>query len=172
MANDVKQQLQARLQVAQAWYDSREPRERLVLKVLAAVVALMLVFSLFWMPVWSWRSDAMRDYERQAQLLAWIEANEPVLAKRMSGNARPSFSGDWTTAVSRSVSDAGLSLKSMTPEGGDALRIQLEGQPFAETLGWLQGIQVQMGATVANLEITPASKPGLINFRATLRRGA
>lgn len=172
MAADAKQQVLLKLQAAQGWYEAREPRERLVLKLLAAVVAALLVFSLWWMPMWGWRAQAMQAFDKQAQLLAWIEANESALSQRMSSNARPSFSGDWTTAISRSVSDAGLSLKSMTPEGSDALRIQLEGQPFAETLGWLQGVQVQMGATVANLEITPASQPGLINFRATLRRGA
>lgn len=165
--------------VAQQWaaaksaYESRTPREQRVLQVLALVVTLLLFWALIFQPVWNWRQSAISDYQRQGQILAWIKANEGALRLRAgAGNApRVSTSGDWPSVVSRTIGGSGLTMKGMTPEGDDAVRIIFENQSFNVVVGWLSTVKQSLGASVANLEISTGSATGLVNVRATLRRG-
>ena len=157
----------------EAAYRARAPREQLVLKLLAGLVAVLLAWALIWQPMASWRQSAMADYQREARLLAWIKANEAPLRQRLSAAGRPAVAtgGDWSSTVSRTLGSAGLTMKGMTPEGADAVRIVLENQPFSTAAGWLASVHQTLGASVANVEITPGSESGLVNVRATLRRG-
>jgi type II secretory pathway component PulM len=50
------------------------------------------------------------------------------------------------------------------------VRIQIEAQPFAEVLIWLQQLEQNQGISVSNAEFSATGSPGLINLRATLKR--
>lgn len=169
----VPEPVRQRWQLLVSAYEARAPREQLALRWLGIVILLLLAWALIWQPVWQWRDDASRRYASQGKMLAWIQANEPVL--RASGRDRRSggqdSGGDWSSAVSKSLGRAGLTMKSMTPEGQDAVRIQLEDQPFPAVAAWLSSVNQQLGAAVGSAEITPGGGSGLINLRATLRRG-
>jgi general secretion pathway protein M len=49
------------------------------------------------------------------------------------------------------------------------VRIQLEDQPAAQTLLWLQSLQ-EKGVQLGNLEMTPGGKSGTATVRATLQQ--
>ena len=157
----------------QSAYQARAPREQLVLKILLGVIVLLLLWSILWQPLLNWRDSAIADYEREARLLAWIKANEAPLRQQMAASGRPAVAtgGDWSSTVSRTLGSAGLTMKGMTPEGADAVRIVLENQPFSTVAGWLASVNQTLGASVANVEITPGTESGRVNVRATLRRG-
>ena len=152
-------------------YQARTPREQLVLKLL--LVVTLLAWALVWQPMANWRQAAIADYQREARLLAWIQANESPLRRQMGASGRPAAAtgGDWSSTVSRTLGGAGLTMKGMTPEGADAVRIVLENQPFSTVAGWLASVNQTLGASIANVEITPGTESGLVNVRATLRRG-
>jgi len=158
---------------AQAWFQQRPPREQFALKVLSAAFALTLVYVLLWQPLLNWHNSASQRYQSNARLLSWIDDNAAAIraaSRRPANRSTAMSSGDWIAQLSRSASSAGVSLRGFTPEGEQGVRIQLEAQPFAETLAWLQTLEGQ-GVRVSSVEFSSTSATGLVNVRATLSRG-
>jgi hypothetical protein len=57
-------------QQAAGWYEKREPREKVLLRVLGGVVTLLFIYSLIYVPLRGWRDDlAERVAARQQQLI-------------------------------------------------------------------------------------------------------
>jgi hypothetical protein len=57
-------------QQAAGWYEKREPREKLLLRVLGGVVTLLCIYNLIYVPVRGWRDElAERVAARQQQLI-------------------------------------------------------------------------------------------------------
>lgn len=167
---ELQQKLATVAMPAVQWYKGREPRERLVLQGLALMLAVLMVFMLIWQPAWSARAKQMQQWQAQARLLQWMQSNEAQIRQRQSnGSKSQAMQGDWISALTRSAAAASVNLKGFNPEGDDAVRIQLENQPFAATFSWLQSLS-DLGVQVTSAEFTPGSGTGRVNLRATLRR--
>jgi general secretion pathway protein M len=118
------------------------------------------------------RADAEARYISNSRLLAWIEDNSAAVRAATQSTSRPAASvgGDWISQLSRSAGSAGIALRGFNPEGDNAVRIQIESQPFVEVLAWLQQLESGQGIQVANAEFSSTTTAGQINLRATLRR--
>lgn len=154
------------------WFAALQPREQLLVRVLLLALLLTLAVLLIWQPITGSRDQALARYQREASLYYWIDSNaEAIRQQRGAAQAAAVSSGDWISELSRSAAGFNLALRSFNPEGDSAVRIQLESQPFAETLAWLELLALEQGIAVASVEFTPTTSPGLINLRATLKRG-
>lgn len=169
--DDMFAPLQARLAPARLWFSQREPREQLALRVLAVALALVLLVLLVWQPLVNGHADARAVFIKNSRLHAWIEDNSQAVrnASRSTGRAAAP-TGDWVAQLSRSAAAAGVELRGFNPEGDQAVRIQIEAQPFADVLSWLQQLEAGQGIRVATAEFSPTSSSGLVNLRATLKR--
>lgn len=168
-----KQELQKRLAPAIAWYQSREPREQRVMRILGVMIALALVFWLIWLPSWHARDNARQRYLSNQQTLAWIQDNAPAVRaahgdKSKSGGG-DSLGADWVGGISRSAQNYGLTLRGFTPNGNESVRIQMENQPASPTLLWLHSLEGQ-GIQLTTLEMSAGDDPGTANLHATLSR--
>lgn len=163
--------LRARLAPLQAWLNQREPREQLALHVLAIALALTMLLLLVWQPLVNNHADAKAQFIRNSQLHAWIADNSAAVrgAAQRTPTARAG-NADWIAQLSRSASTAGLELRGFSPEGEQAVRIQLEAQPFAELVNWLQKLEAEQDIRVTQAEFSATSASGLVNLRATLKR--
>ena len=72
---ELKKLANERWSLLQQWYASREAREQMVLKVLAAVVVFVVLYWLIWAPSLAARDQARQQYVANMQTLEWIEAN-------------------------------------------------------------------------------------------------
>lgn len=152
------------------WYASREPREQTVLKVLASVAVFVVLYWLVWAPSLAARDQARQQYVANMQTLEWINANSgAVQAARSNSNGSSRLPENWVSDVSRSADDFGLTLKGFSPDGNRSVRIQMEDQPAAQTVLWLQSLQ-EKGVQLGNLEMTPGGKSGTATVRATLQQ--
>lgn len=165
----VQARVEPTLRPALEWYRSREQREQRVLILLGATVLALVVFSLIWQPAWQVRAQQINAWRENTRLLMWIQGNESQIRAQRKSATPAQQNGDWIANLSRSAAAANVSMKSFNPEGADAVGIQLENQPFAETLSWLETLRGQ-GIAVSRAEFVPGSAPGLVNLRATLRR--
>ncbi|MCK0152437.1 type II secretion system protein M [Alcanivorax sp. S6407] len=163
-----QQHLQQRLAPVVQWYNSREPREQQVLKLLAAVFFGVLIYWLIWAPSLNARDQAMQRYVSNMQTLEWINANAGAV-KAASGGKSASLPRNWVGEVSRSANAFGLTLKNFTPDGTTSVRIQMEEQPAGQSILWLQSLQ-EKGVQITNLEMTPGDKSGTATVRATLQQ--
>ncbi|MGB1464889.1 MAG: type II secretion system protein GspM [Alcanivorax nanhaiticus] len=163
-----QQQLQQRLLPAVQWYQSREPREQLVLKLLGAVFIVVLLYWVVWAPSVNARDQAMQRYVSNMQTLEWIQANASAVRGASNGKSA-SLPRNWVSEVSRSANAFGLTLKGFTPDGNASVRIQMEDQPAGQSILWLQSLQ-EKGVQISNLEMTPGDKSGTATVRATLQQ--
>lgn len=163
--------LRARAAPLQLWFNQREPREQMALRVLAVALALTLLVLIVWQPLLANHADAKAQFAKNSRLHAWIEDNSQAVrgaAQRGSTTSVPN--SDWVAQLSRSASGAGLELRGFSPEGDRAVRIQLEAQPFAELVNWLQQLEAEQDIRVTLAEFSATSASGLVNLRATLKR--
>ncbi|MCK0536323.1 type II secretion system protein GspM [Alcanivorax quisquiliarum] len=161
------------MEPARQWYAGLQHREQVAVAVLGVAVVLMLLYLLLWKPVLNGRNAAAQRYVAQAQIVDWIADNAAVVREaQRSQNGQPTMQGDWISVINASATQAGLTLRGFTPEGSDAARVQLEQQPFAPVITWLQSLQLEQGVRAAAVEISTGQTPGTVNVRATLRRGS
>ncbi len=170
---EAREQTLKALEPARQWYAALQYREQVAVAVLGAALVLMLIYLLMWKPVLDARQAAVQRYLSQAQVVDWMQDNAEVVRAARSGQRNtPTMQGDWISVINASASRAGLTLRGFTPEGNDAARVQLEQQPFAPVITWLQTLQQEQGVRAAAVEISTGQTPGTVNVRATLRRGS
>ena len=169
----LRSRVETRAEPAVTWYRSLARREQLAVAVLGTVLALMLVYQLVWAPVLDSRERAVSNYLARERVLNWIQDNADMVRQaRSSQSDRPqTYQGDWISVINASASGAGLTLRGFTPEGNSAARVQLEQQEFARIIAWLQTLEQQQGIRASAVEISTSQTPGMVNVRATLRRG-
>lgn len=165
----LKQQIRQRWLPVVSWYHGREPREKRVLQILAVVVLCSLLYWLLWSPAVSARDSARQRYIDNMQTRNWIEANAAAVRQANAATGNKRLSSNWVSDVSRSANDFGLTLKGFSPDGNRAVRIQLEEQPVAQTILWLQSLQ-QKHVQLATIEMSPGNQPGTATVRATLQQ--
>lgn len=103
---ELKKLANERWSLLQQWYASREAREQMVLKVLAAVVVFVVLYWLIWAPSLAARDQARQQYVANMQTLEWIEANSgAVQAARAGSNNTSSLPENWVSDVSRTADD-------------------------------------------------------------------
>ena len=154
---------------ARQWHAGLEAREQRALLVLAGALAVFLLYFMVVKPVFDYRSEARQRFDTNAQLLQWIQANHQAFASRRTQAPRAAGGGDWLSRVSAAASGAGITLKGVSPDGDSAVRVQLEEQPFAEVLGWLDTMSRDYGAQIRNINISPGNSSGTVSVRATLQ---
>lgn len=173
--NEKQQALMRRAQQAmdnaQAWYNGREPREQRALQMLSVALVLFVLYFLVVLPVFQYRSDSEARFANNAQLFQWIEANRPAISARQQSAPVAMAAGDWVARVNAGASSAGIALKGASPEGDNAVRVQLEDQPFASVVGWLDTMAREYGARIKSINMTPGGKSGTVSARVTLEGG-
>lgn len=165
----LRERVEPTLRPALEWYRSREQREQRILLLLGVTVLVLVVFALVWQPAWQVRAQQINAWRENTRLLMWIQGNESQIRAQRQTAEPATRNGDWIANLSRSAAAANVAMKSFNPEGTDAVGIQLENQPFAQTLAWLETLRGE-GIEVSRAEFVPGSAPGLVNLRATLRR--
>ena len=174
------QQLRGRIEPHMApairWYREREPREQQALQLLAVSFGLVFAWVLIWQPVSQGVQDSRQEYERQQQILMWLQDNreavEGVRARRQDDEPARAGEDDWIDMINTSAGERDISLAGFTPEGDRAVRISLERQEFASVMSWFQHLEDEYGVHASTVDLSAGREPGTVDLRATLRRSS
>jgi general secretion pathway protein M len=167
----ISEQIRRAIEPAMGWYQGREPREQLVLRILAMMLAITLFWFLVLNPLKSARDQARQGWISAEQTRQWIEANSEAVrqARARTSTGRPS--GDWIASLNARAAEYQVTLKGYTPEGDQSVRVLLEDQSFANVMAWLLALSQDVGVSPSSIEISEGGREGAINVRATLERG-
>jgi general secretion pathway protein M len=158
-----------RAQLRKFW-ESRAPRERVVVAVLAAILGAALYLGLVQSAdraraqlrtaVTMFRAQAAR-LEQQAAELERLRATPPATASQT----------DLRTLVQAQADTAGLARALVRIDATDANQVQVVfgAVPFADWLNWVAGLQSQQVRLDA-CRIEALSTPGLVSVTATFIR--
>ncbi|WP_421842519.1 type II secretion system protein GspM [Marinobacter algicola] len=175
MLNRIKEQPAVGKLITQ--YDQLPRRDQQALSVLAVAILLGILYFGVWRPATGFHDEAVDARERATELLAWLETNRKSLERLSSaGTSQGGAAGGDTPAdgralmalVTRSASEAGLSLQRFEPSGEDAIRVWLEGAPFTEVASWLERLNTGHGVEIDQASMDRQNDPGIVSVRLTL----
>jgi general secretion pathway protein M len=149
-------------------------RDRRIVAIGGVVVALLLGWSLAWLPLADSRASLRTTAAANATALAWMRPASARLAA--IGGARVARAGGGGSLLARvdagaRVAGLGGSLVGIEPQDAQHVRVQLSGADFDVLASWLEGAAAD-GIRVEELSLQRASGPGRVDARVSLREDA
>ncbi|MEO1407024.1 MAG: type II secretion system protein GspM [Pseudomonadota bacterium] len=137
------------------WWETREPRERLLLSIAALLTLLVLGYLLVISPLSSAREDAGRA-------LASAQADRAIEERGIAaiGSADASSSGaapdvdDFRTMVTRSAREAGLSLSRVQRGSDGTIQLRFDDAEPPRLFAWLATIESEPGGEIVAASIS------------------
>jgi len=156
------------------WLEGLEPRERLLLAFAAAVLILFLVFVLVLQPLRAGYHKLQASVAEQRDTVQWMQQSARQVQRLQVGSnaAAGNLGGRSLLAVTDSTARAGglgPALKRIEPEGGDGVRVWLDGVAFDDLVKWLGTLSTSQGVDVTSASMERDEAPGRVNARLTLK---
>lgn len=155
------------------WYDNLSTRERNLVTVAGALLAVALVYLVLVLPLQTFTERKVKSVQQKTADLAWMQSVAPQVMQAYAPGGGGSGES-LVVLVDRTAREAGLgsTLGGQSPDGEQGLRLRLESAPFDQVVTWLAQLQEQHGVTIVAANIDAASAPGLVNASLTLSTSA
>lgn len=160
-----------------ARYDQLPVRDRQALTALFIALLVAVLYFAVWRPASDFRDQAEASREHAEQLLAWMQANESSIRRLGGAGAtasagvavdKPANGRALMALITRSASEAGLSLQRFEPSGENAVRVWLEAVPFVDVAAWLEQLDSRHGVIIDQATMDRDNQPGQVSVRLTL----
>ena len=151
-------------------WESRSPRDRVIIAVLAAVVGIALYLSLVQSAYRARAQLGSSVSALRAQALR-LDADANELARARAAPAAPTPESDLRTQVQAQADAAGLARALLRIDARDANQVQVVfgSVAFADWLAWIATLQAQH-IRLDTSRIEALTTPGLVSVTATLTR--
>ncbi|HUO68155.1 MAG TPA: type II secretion system protein M [Gammaproteobacteria bacterium] len=150
-----------------AWFDSLQPRERLIF--LGGVAGVLLITVWFGVMKLHTQTEVLRDS---------VAAKQRMLVDLMRVGARPAVPSSnqgsnqqtLVVVIDGSAREHGITLSTRRPDGPDGVQVAFSNVPFDMLLEWLVALEKQSSVAVEAASFTTAKQKGIVNGQLTLRR--
>ena len=151
------------------WFESLQPRERLVIAVGGVVSILILAWSFAWTPLRNATGDLDRAVTEKHGTLTELRRFEAI-GVTLPPSAPPSGSLVLVVDQTHRAHGLGGTLARNQPDGENGIRVSFQRVPFTRLLGWLDALQQGHGIFVESANMDSTQQPGLVNATLVLRR--
>lgn len=155
------------------WLDGLAPRERNLVYVAAALLAIAIVYVVVVLPVTSAARARVARIEQKTADLAWMRQVAPQVQAAAVAGSGTAGNESLVVLVDRTARESGIgaAIRDQSPAGETGLQLRLEGASFDVLVAWLASLQQQYGVRVDAAMIGATSAPGLVNASLTLAHG-
>lgn len=153
------------------WMD-RAPRERWVIGIGAAVLAVAVMYAYVWLPIARERERLMLDLPRLRAQAAQMRAEAPVI-ERLRRNAKDT--PDDLRAVLTSVTarqQVSRVQPQMSVEANGRMRVTFASVAAKEWQSWIAALSAERGIRIETVQIDALNTPGLIKVSTVLSSGS
>lgn len=150
------------------WFESREPRERLILAVGAAVVVVLVAWKLVWSPLSNGVERLDSSVESQSRLLVDAQTAAALAPRAAASSSRSTQS--LRVVVDSTARSHGIPLAQIRETGTTELTARFQRSAFDALLGWLVTLESEHGIVVQTATITGSQEPGLVTGQVLLIR--
>jgi general secretion pathway protein M len=159
---------------AREWLDNLAPRERNLVYLAGALLAIALVCFVLVMPLRTMTAKSAARVAQKSADLAWLRQVAPQAMAAAAAGGAAAGDESLVVLVDRTGRQAGLgtALRDQSPSGEHGLRLRLEAAPFDVLVTWLVTLQQQYGVTIETASIDAAGAPGLVNASLSLAHGS
>lgn len=149
----------------EARYQALSSKERLILKALLMVLAVVVVIQVTLVPLYERNQQLTKDLDKQLKLYNLMADNGYRFERgtRLAGASKPLLSEVTLSARRQKVS------LSRYEQDGESLRVWFDGAPFDNAAALLEELAGR-GIIATQINIDRQDQPGRVNIRATLAR--
>jgi len=150
------------------WYVTKSPTDRLIIKILAALIAATIIYTVVWKPLSDYSQDQQARYVTELALSEWIVLNQEALRQSarqpVRGNSSPALIPSITNAANQNQ----LKLDRLQPDSDGGVSISLQEQQFDQVLKWLSLLETRQGLSVERLSIDRGDKRSKVSGQVKL----
>lgn len=145
------------------WWARRSPSEQRLLIALGCVLALTILVAGVYRPLAAARAQAAADIRSYSALVQQLRVAGPDLQR-----LRARQNGDPQAILTGSAPGFGLTLASVRLEG-PLVRATVANQDFSRLVQWMAQVETISGLRLADVRVTRAASPGLVNAEIAFR---
>ncbi|MEL6226342.1 MAG: type II secretion system protein M [Pseudomonadota bacterium] len=139
----------------QEWWVQREPRERVLLSVLAALVAMIVAFYGIWSPFAGARDAARSSLQSATVDARFVEQGLVSLASSTTGGPGPAENVNaFRAQLTASAQTLGLSIARLQSGTDGTLQVSIDDADPTLLYSWLLGLDAQPGGRVVAATLT------------------
>ena len=147
------------------WYGGQSSRDQNIIKAVALLLVLALVFLMVYAPLLQGRTSAEAELNKNIKIYNLLASN----AGRFATGAASNNSVSILSAVTNQARAQNLNLSRYEQDGAN-LRIWLDRVPFDDAISWLEALERQYAVSVSQISIDRTDSVGRVDVRATLGR--
>ena len=153
-------------QTGHHWYQALPVRDRTVVKAVAALFVIAMIYLIVYAPLLKGQQTAEAALKKNIATYNLLADNANRFGA-VSGNGNSGGQSSLLATVTRYAKTAGISL-SRYEQDGNNLRIWIDKAVFDEAIDWLEQLQASQGVQVGQINIERSDRPGVVDIRATL----
>lgn len=151
-----------------AWWRERSLREQRLLLVMAALLAITVLWLGIYRPIQAALSQGRERHQEAVVRLAEIRDRAEVL-RGLSGTRSPALAGSLAEVVTRSANNAGFANAAVAPQGDRRVFVSVPAARPGPLLAWIASLEAQ-GIVVERFVARANTDPSL-TVDATLMTG-
>jgi general secretion pathway protein M len=155
----------------QDWWQSRSPREQMLVLAAVGVLVLLGFYLAVWEPLQQARKSTQAQVEQLQADLRWMQAARSRLQATPQSATTASASTALPRVIEQSLSQAGLSkaVQRIDARERENIRVIFDAVAFDDLMLWLSDLRQRYGVSVAQLSVDAARLPGQVNARIVLQ---
>ena len=150
------------------WYVAKSQTDRLIIKILVALIVGTTVYTAVWKPVSYYNQDQQARYVTELTLYEWIILNQATLSQR----ARQPISSNNSSALIPSITTAAnqnqIKLDRLQPTSDGGVSVSLQDQQFDQVLKWLSSLENRQGLILERLAIDRSDESSRVSGQVKL----
>ena len=157
------------------WFESLQPRERLMVVLTSIVVVITLFYVAVWEPLHKGLQQELEKRDNLQASLAWMQgAAQEVRALRAAGvsGQRRNDNAPVSLTIEKTAASSGIKSKlgKLESSGKNAARARLDNVDFNQMILWLNTVEQNYGIAASSVNIESTDKPGIVNARISFSR--
>ena len=161
------------MNAVQQWWQGLQPRERQLLGVGGAVLAVALAWVMIWEPIASGKEERRQQLENQRGFLSELREmrNEARSLRARADDQGALSQGDLLSLANSTANQQGLggALQRTQPQGEDRVQVWFEQASFDDIASWLAHLGSEHGVRIHNVSVDRQREPGRVNARIALQ---
>ncbi len=157
-----------RVQQARDWYQHQTPRDQLIVRLVAVLLLLAIIFSVFFAPLIKRHESLSNELNKQLGFYQLMIDNAPQFGGRAAA-----ASSDGKSLLASVGNQARASQVRMTryEQDGDSLRVWCDNVKFDDTMVWIETLAQRNSVFVSQINIDQTDNSGIVDVRVTFVQG-
>jgi general secretion pathway protein M len=157
-----------------AWYQAREPRERMLLIAAASLVIFLLAFLIIVRPMMNAYYDMEQQLQQEKIQLPWFRKTVRTIQSANPAQARNQVRSNESiqTVINRSAKVIGVShsIRRIEPHGESEALVSMQDANFNRVIAWIEQLKLRYGLSVTKVSFSKRKIPGHVDARITFKR--